>query len=109
MTYDLTSADGLSDALDAAGSWAALSRDTDIPVSTLKSRGNRLGVRLGVIESFVPEEVEEFAHTIAHWIVALVIEHEKGMPIEKAWQLFENMVRRSVEECTMKLLYAQDR
>jgi hypothetical protein len=45
MLQGLTTADGLAAALDAAGgSWAELSRKTSVPVSTLKSRGDRLGV-----------------------------------------------------------------
>jgi hypothetical protein len=44
MTYELTDGTGLAQALQEAGSWAALSRNTDIAVSTLKSRGKRFGV-----------------------------------------------------------------
>lgn len=45
-TSDLTTTPSLAAALDEAGTWDELSRRSGIPASTLKARGERLGVRL---------------------------------------------------------------
>lgn len=43
---ELATGDGLAAALAAAGSWAGVSRQRDVPASTLKSCAKRLGVRV---------------------------------------------------------------
>ena len=48
---DLTTCDGLAAALDEAGSWAKVSRQTGVPASTLKSRAKRLGVKVEARQS----------------------------------------------------------
>lgn len=83
-TMGMDNAESLAAALDAAGGcWAELSRTSGVPVSTLKSRGQRIGVKPGmsarkkvsfetVTASFEPilnylDQMEEFLNNTGFW------------------------------------------
>jgi hypothetical protein len=86
LEHDLNTAAGLQAGLDDAGSWAELSRRTGIPVSTLKSRGNRLGVGFyadddeePILSREVLEEIEGWVRSNVHWLL-----HEAPMRLQEA-------------------------
>ncbi len=106
---DLNVSSDLQDALDEAGSWAELSRRSGIPVSTLKSRGARLGVVLD--SSLVSDEEEDHADTVEDFLYALeraimhpLWGHEEGKPIERTWDDWQRYRREEVRKATCKLI-----
>lgn len=91
MTYDLETHDGLKIALGKAGSWAELERSTGVPASTLKSRGDRLGIRRAeVLDWQEPEQDADAA--VDDW------EEEMNRPIlsERDFEAIEAFVKRNV-------------
>jgi hypothetical protein len=76
MSNDLSTRRGLARARREAGSWAELARQTGVPVTTLKSRAQRLGIRVNrtipvtTVAGEPPfgygERMEEFLMTIGY-------------------------------------------